>query len=166
MKRAILASLIAVLACAAPLAAQSVLVVRHAERADDGSGAAMMAGKDPDLSAAGHARAASLASILKDADITAIYVSEFKRTGQTAEPLAKALGLKPTVVAAKQTAALVAAVRAASGNVLVVAHSDSIPVILEALGVEGPSKIGEMEYDNLFVITRTPKPALLRLHYR
>ena len=165
MKRAILASLIAVLACAAPLAAQFVFVVCHAERADDGSGMAMT-GKDPDLSAAGHARAVALASMLKDADVTAIYVSEFKRTGQTAGPLAKALDLTPTVVPARNTAALVDHLRSARGNVLVVGHSDSIPDILEALGVEGPSKIGEMEYDNLFVITRTPRPALLRLHYR
>ena len=53
---------------------------------------------DPDLSEAGRARAASLATALKDAGIVAIFTTEFKRTQQTAEPLAKALGLTVKVV--------------------------------------------------------------------
>ena len=45
--------------------------------------------KDPDLSDAGRARAESLANVLKDAGITAIYATELKRTQQTAAPLAR-----------------------------------------------------------------------------
>ena len=76
-----------------PAAAQhTVFLVRHAERADTTPGAARRWPTDPDLSDAGRARAESLAAALKDAKITAIYTTEFKRTQQTAAPLAKALG--------------------------------------------------------------------------
>lgn len=126
MKRAILISVAAVLLSAASAAAQTIFIVRHAERADATPGATMMA-NDPELSPAGRERAAALASMLRDAGIAAIYVSEYKRTQQTAEPLANARGLRPTIVPAKDTAALVGTLRSARGNVLVVGHSNSIP---------------------------------------
>src|SRR5437667_9313152 len=78
-----------------------VVIVRHAEKAANG-------GNDPDLSSAGQARANELARILKDSGITAIFTSEFKRTQETAAPAATATHVTPTVVAAKDTAALVA----------------------------------------------------------
>jgi phosphohistidine phosphatase SixA len=143
--------------------AQSVFVVRHAERADAGMMAA--AGADPDLSAAGHSRADGLAATLKDARITAIFVTEFKRTQQTAGPLAKSLGLEPTVVSSKDTAGLVQRVKAAAGNVLVVGHSNTVPDIIKALAVESVT-IGDSDYDNLFVVTDGSSPSVLRLHYR
>jgi broad specificity phosphatase PhoE len=165
MKRVLLIGVAALLLSAASAPAQTIVIVRHAERADDGAQAPMM-GKDPDLSAAGRARAAALASVLKDAHISAIYVSEYRRTRQTAEPLARAIDVKPNVIAAKDVPALVEALRTAQGNVLVVGHSDTIPEIIEALGVKGPSKIGESDYDSLFIVTAAPRPTLLRLHYR
>ena len=60
---------------------------RHAERADSGAGG--MA-SDPPLSAAGRARAESLAAMLKDTKLTAIFTTEFKRTQETAAPVAAA----------------------------------------------------------------------------
>src|SRR5438094_8272600 len=78
-----------------------VVIVRHAEKATDG-------GRDPDLSLAGRARADELARILKDSGITAIFTSEFKRTQETAAPTATSTHVTPTMVAAKDTAALVA----------------------------------------------------------
>ena len=149
----------------AAAAQQPILVVRHAERAGDGSGATMMA-NDPALSEAGRARAQSLATTLKDAGITAIFVTEYKRTQQTAEPLAKLLGLQPTVVAAKDPAALVEKVKAAGGAVLIIGHSNTVPDVLGRLGVENPPKLADADYDNLFIVSTSGKPSLLRLHYR
>src|ERR1700726_58877 len=77
----LLLSLVASIAAAQP----TIFIVRHAEKAD--------ATKDPDLSEAGRHRAEYLAKMLKDANISAIYATEFKRTQQTAAPLAKALSL-------------------------------------------------------------------------
>ena len=45
--------------------------------------AAKMAGADPDLSAAGHGPRGAPGAMLKDAEITAIITTEYKRTRQT-----------------------------------------------------------------------------------
>ena len=142
-------------------AAQStIFIVRHAEKNEN-------AGNDPDLSDAGRARAEALADVLKDAGITAIYATEFKRTQETAEPLAKALGLKVTKLPGKETATLVAKLRDLHGeNALVVGHSNTVPQLIKSLGFEAPIKIAEADYDNLFVLALDEKPRLIQLHYR
>ena len=132
--------------------------IRHAEKAD--------ATKDPDLAEAGRARAEALAKALRDANITAIYVTEFKRTQQTAAPLAKALGITVTVLPAQDSAALIAKLRALNGNALVVGHGDTIPNLIKALGVSEPINIAENDYDNLFAVVLDGKRQLIRLHYR
>ena len=142
-------------------AAQStIFIVRHAEKNEN-------AGNDPDLSDAGRARAEALANALKDARITAIYATEFKRTQETAAPLAKALGLEVAKLPAKETAALVAKLRDLhGGNALVVGHSNTVPQLIKSLGIETPIKIADADYDNLFVVTLDEKPRLIQLHYR
>jgi broad specificity phosphatase PhoE len=60
-----------------------VFIVRHAEKASTG-------GKDPDLSVQGQKRADALAHILKDSQIRSVFVTEFKRTRETAAPTARA----------------------------------------------------------------------------
>ena len=139
-------------------AQSTIFVVRHAEKAD--------ATKDPDLSEAGRARAEALAKALRDANITAIYATEFKRTQQTAAPLAKALGITVTVLPAQDSAALIAKLRVSKGNALVVGHGDTIPNLIKALGVSEPINIADNDYDNLFVLVLDEKPQLIRLHYR
>ena len=94
------------LVCSLPCFAQRVIVVvRHAERSDAGSGG--MAA-DPELSAAGQARAKALAAMLKDEKLTAIDPTEYKRTQQTAAPTASAQGLTTTTIEASDTPALLA----------------------------------------------------------
>lgn len=127
-----------------------ILVVRHAERADGGSGSM---GADPPLSAAGEARAVKLAAMLADAGVKAIFATEFKRTQDTVKPLAAKLGLTVQSGASGDPAALVAKIKSAhAGDVVLVAgHSNTLPVILKAFG--GPDvTIGDNEYDNLFII--------------
>ena len=167
MKRLLALTLfVLVLAPAAVLAQHPVFVVRHAERADAGMATASSMANDPELSEAGKARAQSLATVLKDAGVTAIYVTEFKRTQQTAEPLAKALGIQPTVVSAKDAAAIVEKVRSGKGAALIVGHSNTVPDVLTRLGIASPPKIADADYDNLFVVTGGDKPSMIRLHYR
>jgi broad specificity phosphatase PhoE len=166
--------LIVVLAVLTPSAAaqtgaqSTVFVVRHAERADTTPGTPPTMSADPDLSEAGRARAASLATMLKDANISAIYATEFKRTQQTAAPLAKALGLTVNTLPASETKGLVEQVRAAKSPVLIVGHSNTVPEIVKALGITTPLTVGDTEFDNLFVVTTstTGGSSLLRLHYR
>ena len=54
---------------------------------------------------------------------------------QTAEPLAKVLGVEPTVIAQKDVRALVDRLQSIPGSVLVVGHSNTVPEIVKALGV-------------------------------
>jgi phosphohistidine phosphatase SixA len=147
-------------------AAQStVFLVRHAERADGGGAAGGMSTNDPDLSAAGRTRAESLANLLKDAKITAVFTSEFKRTQQTAAPLAKALGIQAVQVPSKDSPSLVKRIKSATGNILVVGHSNTVPEVIKALGVKEAVTIGDQDFDNLFVLIRSASPKLVRLHY-
>ncbi|HEX3816667.1 MAG TPA: histidine phosphatase family protein, partial [Chthoniobacterales bacterium] len=139
-----------------------VFLVRHAERAD----ASRQLEKDPDLSEKGRGRAEALARELRDAEITAIYTSEYKRTQETAAPLARSLGITPAIVPAKESAALIRKLKSESGNALIVAHSNTLPEIAEALGISASLKIGETDYDDLFVIVTGARPRLIHLHYR
>ncbi len=140
-------------------AGPTIFFVRHAEKATTG-------GDDMDLSEAGRARAESLATVLKDADISEIYTTEFKRTQQTAAPLAKALHLETTTISSKDRAALVAKLQGSSGNILVVGHSNTIPELLKTLGTSSAVNIADNDYDNLFVLILDEKPRVMHLHYR
>ena len=135
-----------------------VVIVRHAERDNNDP-------KDPDITAAGRARAEALTKILKDAEITAIFVTELKRTQETAAPVSKTTGIEPTIVGGKDTAALVSKLRQAKGNALVVGHGNTIPDIIKALGIDAPIQIPDEDYTDFFVVTLGSKPQLLRLRY-
>jgi broad specificity phosphatase PhoE len=134
------------------LAQKLVFVVRHAERADGGS-MSPNAQTDPLLSAAGEARARKLAVALAAAQIKAIYTTEYKRTQDTAKPLASALNVTPDVVKSGDTAALVAHMKLmhSSDIVLVVGHSNTMPAIIKALG--GPDlTIPDSDYDDIIIV--------------
>jgi len=162
----LLLAFVAAIALAVPAAAQqTIFVVRHAERADASAGAAPAMAADPDLSEKGKARAQALATVLRDAKITAIYTTQYKRTVQTAEPLAKALAIPPTVIDARDTAALIEKLKT-GGNALVVGHSNTVGPILQQLGVADAITLGDDDYDNIFVVVRSEKPTLIRLHFR
>ncbi len=139
----------------------AVFVVRHAERADTSG--------DSPLSAVGETRAMRLGVILKEAGITQIYTTNLRRTAQTAAPLAAALHLTPTELPVNDLNTLFTRLHAATvhDRVLVVGHSNTVPEILQRLGVTDPITIGETEYDNLFIaIPQAGSPALfVRLRY-
>ena len=149
--------------CAISVFAQSsetAFFVRHAEKVSDA--------QDALLSKTGEQRAACLAQTLRDAHIGAIYVTEVKRTQQTAGPLAKSLELEPIIVKADDTAGLAADIKndVAMKNVLVIGHSDTLPKILSQMGVSDAPSIGRNDYDLLFVVSNLDgKPELTTLHY-
>ncbi|HEY1913434.1 MAG TPA: phosphoglycerate mutase family protein [Vicinamibacterales bacterium] len=159
--RVIVALLIA--AAIAPRAGgqEAIYLVRHAERTSTAA--------DSPLSAAGQARARRLATSLRDAGITKIFTTDLRRTIQTAAPLAKTINLRPTVIAASDTAALIASVHAASlhDRLLIVGHSNTVPDVLRALGVNPEITIADTEFDNLFIVIPRgdAPPMMLRLRY-
>jgi len=156
------------LIAAVPVSAQqTIFVVRHAERADGGGGGMNTPATDPPLSAAGQERAARLAKVLRSADIRAIFTTEFIRTRQTAAPTAQALPLPAVAIPSNDPAAVIAKARAATGNVLIVGHSNTVPDLLTRLGIRAEIAIGDTEFDNLFVVVRPAvgDPTLVRLRY-
>ena len=139
-------------------AAPVFFIVRHAEKASSG-------GKDPDLSVEGQKRAEALAHILKDSQITSVFVTEFKRTQETATPTAKAAHVTPTVIPANDIGVLAGKLRTLNGNALVVGHGNTIPDLLKALGIVTPVSIPEDDYTEVFVVSASDRPQLFRLHY-
>ena len=76
--------------------------------------------------------------MLADAGVDAIFVTEYQRTQQTAAPLAARDHLKPVVIPANETGALIKTIRELkSGVVVVVGHSNTVPAIIAGLG--GPT---------------------------
>jgi len=158
MKRLAVIFSIPFLLAVAANAAPTIFVVRHAEKASTG-------GNDPDLSPQGQKRAEALASILKDSQVTSVFVTELKRTQETAAPTAKAAHVTPTVIPANDIGALVEKLRALNGNALVVGHGNTIPELLKALGIATSVSVPEDDYSEIFVVMTGDTAQLLRLHY-
>ena len=158
MKRLVLILSVPLLLAKAADAAPVIFIVRHGEKASTG-------GNDPDLSPERQKRADALARILKDSQITSVFVTEFKRTQETAVPTASAAHVSPTVIPANDIGALVEKLRALNGNALVVGHGNTIPDLLKALGIATPVSIPEDDYTEIFVVSVGDAPQLLRLHY-
>jgi 2,3-bisphosphoglycerate-dependent phosphoglycerate mutase len=134
--------------CGVPL---TVYLVRHAEKQPSQPGA--KPDKDPPLSEAGLRRAQALVPVLANVELAAVFATQFKRTQQTVEPVAKARGLTVEVVDARDTPALAARIRALSGKaVLVSGHSNTVPEVAAALGASDPFAIEDDEFGDLFVL--------------
>ncbi len=149
--------------------ARVIVVVRHAE-ADQASG-------DPGLSDAGQARAHALARHAELAGLTHVFVSQWRRTQQTAAPAARRGGLAPQETDAGDTRALAATLAAlpAGSRALVVGHSNTVPSLVRALGGEprdlvhahGQDSIPHDAFDRMYVIRLEAgaRPSLRELRY-
>lgn len=164
MRRTLLLAVLLVWCAPARVAAQvtTVIVVRHAERVDDAP--------DSPLSEAGRARAEALAEALKDAGVAAIITTQYERTKQTAAPLATRLGITPYTASAgrdigahvREIAERVRAEQAGS-VVLVVGHSNTTPLIVQALGVADAGTMEDVEHDRMYVVLLSPDGARMVL---
>ncbi|MBX3316039.1 MAG: histidine phosphatase family protein [Phycisphaeraceae bacterium] len=144
----------------APERGTMVYLVRHAEKETEGA--------DPGLTEAGLARAGALAAALLGEPIDAVYVTQFARTQQTAKPLSDRAGVRQTVIEAGADIAahaseVASAVRRGTRGraVLVAGHSNTIPEIVRALGVNDAIVIDDSQYGDLFVVELRPDGARL-----
>ena len=126
----------------------AIYLVRHAEKA--------LVGKDPDLSPQGQGRARNIAAILQRAGITAIFSTPTARTRQTADPLAQRTGVAVQLYDPGAPRALVDKVRASSGAVLVVGHSNTLPELVRLFGGAPGAEIADDEYDRLYQLIPGP----------
>lgn len=167
MKRCILSTAIVLAFClpAQALAQQLpaakgtvVVLVRHAEKAPDGT-------TDPPLTETGHARARALALMLRDAGITHVFSSDYRRTRYTAHPLADSLGLVVQLYRPRLLADLAEQLKATPGRHLVVGHSNSTHALVDLLGGDPGAKIPEEEYDRLYLLTLGETTQTMVLRY-
>jgi broad specificity phosphatase PhoE len=151
-------------------AQQAVILVRHAEFEGATTAATMtVAPKPTPLSDTGKVRAENLAKMLKNADVGAVYVTDFVRTHKTGEPLARSLHKEVIVRPKEDPKELVEHLQKnhASQTVVLVGHTDTIPALIKALGSPTDLKIEHHDYSNIFVVVpKKDAPAtLVRLQY-
>lgn len=148
-------------------ATTTIIFVRHAEKALDGS-------DDPSLSPAGQRRAAELTRQMVDADVVAgvdaLYATEYRRTRETIEPLAKMLELDINEYDSGDTEQVLETIlkRHKGKIILVVGHSDTIPQLIANLGAsKNVPPIADEEYDNIYLISIPwfGKTKTIRLRY-
>lgn len=110
--------------------------------------------RDPDLLPEGQRAAAALVGWFEreGARPAAIYVSDYKRTRQTAGPLAQGLGLQLILYDPSDTPALIARVRAEAGPVLIVGHSNTVPEVVAALGGTRPAPLVHADFGDIWRI--------------
>jgi broad specificity phosphatase PhoE len=146
------------------VAQRTVILVRHAELP---TGSAMAEPKRQSLTQAGFERAQRLAEVLKDANVGAVYVTDYVRTQETGEPTALQAKTKVVIVPKGEPQPFIERLRKEHANdvVLVVGHTDTIPGILKAYGA-GDYKIESEDYGNIFVVVPSGQSAVLvRLRY-
>lgn len=131
--------------------ATTILVVRHAEKASATAG-------DPPLSSAGKARARALAHVAGGAGISAIYVTQYRRTQATVAPLATKLHLTPVEHPAADTPGLVSDIQnnRRGQTVLVSGHSNTVPEIVKGLTGVTMEEIPDGQFDNLYLVVLPP----------
>ncbi len=148
-------------------ATTTVIFVRHAEKSTLPEG-------DPSLSPAGQRRAAELTRQLVDADVVAgvdaVYSTPYRRTEETARPVAEALGLPLSTYDAADTEAIMdRIVKEHKGKIiLVVGHSNTVPALIGNMGASKKvPEIAEGEYDNIYIVSIPwfGKTKTIRLRY-
>ncbi|GAB5408845.1 MAG: hypothetical protein BalsKO_12100 [Balneolaceae bacterium] len=129
----------------------TIIFVRHAERAEDGT-------RNPPISDEGKERAVNLYHSLSDYSINAIYSTPYKRTMMTATPTADSLGIEIQEYGFDDvTGFLTKVISENSGfTVLIVGHSNTTPSLTNmVLGEEKFEQIEESGYGDMFIVTTT-----------
>jgi broad specificity phosphatase PhoE len=134
-----------------------VVLVRHAEKE---TGESLT---DPPLTPAGQQRAEALVQAV--GDVQAILSTDTSRTRQTATPVAAASGVTIELMEPMDAAKIRAVVeRLDGGTLLVVGHSNTLPVLIEELCGE-KVQLGDADYGDLFVVHMSDAPKLERGHF-
>lgn len=105
------------------------------------------------LTTAGQQRAVDLKNLLDGEGIDKIYASVYKRTQLTAQPLADDINKTTIIYGLDSTLAFADHLKKFSGSdILIVGHTNNIPVLVESLSGESISPIDESDFDNLYII--------------
>lgn len=137
----------------------TLVLVRHAEKANDGT-------QDPPLDSLGAIRADALAHTLQDIDFAAVYSTAYKRTRETVNQIATTSSLELSVYDPNDKAFLGRAVAENAGKALLVSgHSNTVPAMVNQLTGSQLGNLQEWEYDFLYIITVGSDTSMQVLHY-
>lgn len=123
-----------------------IFLVRHAEKGY---------GSDPTLTFKGVRRAQLLADIFRGLPLDAIYATRYKRTQETAQPVAREQGLSAEQYEPDEltTFSIRLRRRHRGQSVLVVGHSDTTPELANRLVTSGVlQRIDERDYSNFYMV--------------
>ena len=142
-----LMELCATVMLASPAASQEMaFVIRHAEKE--------AAGDDPALTAAGRGMAQDWSRMLKGSGIKAVINTDARRSRETGNIIATALGVEQVEVPMADIAGLLDLLTFDYDGqiVLIVAHTETIPAILSRMGVQEKVEIADDDYRRLFLV--------------
>ena len=153
--RLIIAALLATAGTVAAAEPTATYVMRHLQKAT---------GDDPGLSEEGRKNAQRVAAWFASERPSTIYVSATRRARETAAPLAARLGVAAKEYDPRDTPGLVDRVKAESGIVLIVGHSNTVPDIVELLGGEKPAALAESDFGAIWRVGRGGKTETSKLY--
>lgn len=127
----------------------TLYLIRHAEkdRSDPSD-------KNPTLTPEGQKRAKKWAEVLKEANLKAVYSTDYKRTLHTAKPSAKQNGLEVELYDPYALNFEELKEKHNGGSVLIVGHSNTTPMLVnKLLGKDKYKEIDGAESGALFIVT-------------
>ncbi|MBT4472911.1 MAG: histidine phosphatase family protein [Bacteroidetes bacterium] len=123
--------------------------IRHAEKDRSDS-----TNKNPSLTLQGLERANKWALFFKDKNIAAVYSTNYKRTQQTALPIAKEQNLEIISYTAKELISEKFIADNKGKNIVIVGHSNTTPELVNSLlGEKKYEDIADRENNNVFIVT-------------
>ena len=123
--------------------------IRHAEKNRSDS-----TNKNPSLTLQGLERANKWAVFFKDKNIAAVYSTNYKRTQQTALPIAKEQNLEIISYTAKELISEKFIANNKGKNIVIVGHSNTTPEQVNSLlGEKKYEEIADSENNNVFIVT-------------
>lgn len=138
----------------------TIVLVRHAEKADDGT-------KDPSLDSLGIRRAIALMQTLSDVQLTGVYSTPYKRTNETVDAIARENNLAVTEYDPGNKEFLAVEVnKNRGGSLLVSGHSNTVPAMVNQLvGSDRFENLEDWQYDFLYIVNIGQDTTFQVLHY-
>lgn len=139
----------------------TIIIVRHAEKMLD-------SGDDPALTEIGEVRAAKLADMLQNVEVSAIYSTPFLRNKSTVKVVSDQQNVEIQEYDPKMGDDLMKSIIAdyAGKTVLVCGHSNSSPMLVNTLTGLNLDKLDESDYGNFYVVKTSELGAGELLHLR
>src|SRR5690554_5627293 len=143
-----LASLFVLMFCCSHVQAATFYLIRHAEK---------QTGDDPSLTQAGNERAHRIANLLAQAHIKKMYSTDYRRTQQTASPLAHKLAVPITTYNPKNLQQLAKKLRQSKENVVIFCHSNTTPQLVRLLSGQAIPDMDESTYHLIYQVITFPE---------